>query len=115
MSAVQTGTGRGLADDGAMGHIGLEPPTDLPAVTRWVDELVHRYVFERAQCEKHQSSAAIFLETELLKELFFLAREHDDAVEVIRHRTELVRHQHDGEHQTDRQQQIVGNAHQVHP
>jgi phosphoenolpyruvate carboxykinase (GTP) len=39
MSAVQTGTGRGLADDGAMGHIGLEPPTDLPAVTRWVDEI----------------------------------------------------------------------------
>lgn len=43
--------------------------------TRWVDELVHRYVFERDVCGKHESEAARFLETELVKELFFLGRE----------------------------------------
>jgi len=43
--------------------------------TRWVDELVHRYVFERTVCEKHESQAARFLETELTKELFFLGKE----------------------------------------
>lgn len=43
--------------------------------TRWVDELVHRYVFERDVCEKHASRAARFVETELAKELFFLGSE----------------------------------------
>jgi AraC-like DNA-binding protein len=43
--------------------------------TRWVDELVHRYVFEREVCEKHASRAARFLECELAKELYFLATE----------------------------------------
>ena len=43
--------------------------------TRWVDELVHRYVFEREVCEKHGSRAARFLETELVKELYFLGVE----------------------------------------
>ncbi len=44
--------------------------------TRWVDEIVQRYVFERTVCEKHDSAAARFLETELTKELFFLGKEH---------------------------------------
>jgi AraC-like DNA-binding protein len=43
--------------------------------TRWVDELVHRYVFERDTCEKHASKAARFLETELTKEVYFLGHE----------------------------------------
>jgi AraC-like DNA-binding protein len=47
--------------------------------TRWVDELVHRYVFEREVCEKHTSRAAVFLETELAKELYFLCKERDEA------------------------------------
>jgi AraC-like DNA-binding protein len=44
--------------------------------TRWFDELAHRYVFEIHDCEKHGSKAARFLETELTKELYFLAKEH---------------------------------------
>jgi AraC-like DNA-binding protein len=44
--------------------------------TRWVDEIVQRYVFERTVCEKHGSAAARFLETEITKELFFLGKEH---------------------------------------
>ncbi|MCB9561631.1 MAG: helix-turn-helix transcriptional regulator [Kofleriaceae bacterium] len=44
--------------------------------TRWVDELVHRYVFERDVCERHGSLAVRFLETELVKELYFLGEEH---------------------------------------
>lgn len=46
--------------------------------TRWVDELVHRYVFERDECQKHDSSAARFLETELTKEVYFLCREREE-------------------------------------
>ena len=45
------------------------------ARTRWVDEIVQRYVFERMICEKHGSEAARFLETEITKELFFLGKE----------------------------------------
>jgi hypothetical protein len=46
--------------------------------TRWVDELVARYLFERDVCEKHTSAAAVFLETELVKELYFLCKEKDE-------------------------------------
>jgi AraC-like DNA-binding protein len=45
--------------------------------TRWVDELVHRYVFEREVCKRDDSAAARFLETELVKELFFVGEESD--------------------------------------
>jgi AraC-like DNA-binding protein len=51
-------------------------PRVLPR-TRWVDEIVHRYVFERDVCERHASAAAVFLETEIVKESYFLSREHD--------------------------------------
>ncbi len=44
--------------------------------TRWVDELVHRYVFEREVCNRHETEAARFCETELTKELYFLGQEH---------------------------------------
>jgi len=46
------------------------------ARTRWVDELVQRYVFERVICERHESLASRFLEIELTKELYFLGDEH---------------------------------------
>jgi len=55
----------------------LTSPRILPR-TRWVDELVHRYVFEREVCEKHTSHAAVFLETEIAKELYFLCEERDE-------------------------------------
>ncbi len=47
--------------------------------TRWLDELLHRYVFERDVCEKHASAAARFLETELTKELYFVGKEQLEA------------------------------------
>lgn len=43
--------------------------------TRWVDELVHRYLFEREVCVKKLGKAASFLEAELTKEVFFLGAE----------------------------------------
>ncbi len=43
--------------------------------TRWVDELVHRYVFERDVCGKNATKASRFLETELTKEIYFLGVE----------------------------------------
>jgi AraC-like DNA-binding protein len=51
-------------------------PRLLPR-TRWVDELLHRYIFEREVCERHDSAAARFLETELVKEIFFVGAEAD--------------------------------------
>ena len=70
----------------------LAVPRLLPR-TRWVDELVHRYVFERSVCEHADSRAAIFVETELVKELFFLCRERDEQRtrdSVVRTESELV-------------------------
>lgn len=52
----------------------LGAPRVLPR-TRWIDELIHRYVFERAVCEKPGSTAACFLEAELTKEIYFLGCE----------------------------------------
>jgi AraC-like DNA-binding protein len=52
----------------------LAEPRFFPR-TRWVDEIVHRYVFERSVCDKHWSQAARFLETELVKEVYFLGKE----------------------------------------
>jgi AraC-like DNA-binding protein len=45
------------------------------ARTRWIDELAHRYVFERTICERAASHAARFLEAELVKEVYFLGLE----------------------------------------
>jgi AraC-like DNA-binding protein len=55
----------------------LGMPRILPR-TRWVDEVVQRYVFERIVCEKHGSMAAVFLETEIAKEVFFLTKEREE-------------------------------------
>lgn len=55
----------------------LSAPRILPR-TRWVDELVQRYIFEREVCEKPRSRAARFLEAELAKELYFLGCEQLD-------------------------------------
>lgn len=46
--------------------------------TRWVDEVVQRYLFERDVCERHGSQAALFLETEITKELYFLCKERQE-------------------------------------
>jgi AraC-like DNA-binding protein len=55
----------------------LSSPRILPR-TRWVDELVNRYLFEREVCEKPRSRAARFLEAELAKEIYFLGVEQLD-------------------------------------
>jgi len=49
--------------------------------TRWVDELAHRYLFEREVCGKHASQAASFLETEFAKEVYFLGKEQMEGQE----------------------------------
>jgi AraC-like DNA-binding protein len=43
--------------------------------TNWVNELCHRYLFERAVCKKRDNVATAFLEMELVKELYFLCHE----------------------------------------
>lgn len=66
----------GLIDAAVFTSLVAEPRV-LPR-TRWVDELGHRYLFERAVCEKHTSAAARFLEIELAKELYYLSLEARD-------------------------------------
>ncbi len=63
----------------------LATPRILPR-TRWFDEIVHRYVFERDVCKKPHSAAASFLETEITKELYFLCEERS----AMRRRASVV-------------------------
>lgn len=46
--------------------------------TTWVSEIAQRYAFERVQCEKSGNTATTFLETELLKEWYFVRREANE-------------------------------------
>ncbi|MGZ3477000.1 MAG: helix-turn-helix transcriptional regulator [Polyangiales bacterium] len=62
--------------------------------TRWFDEIAHRYLFERESCEKPESQAARFLETELTKEIFFLVKERTEAqtrASVVQEGTDIVK------------------------
>jgi AraC-like DNA-binding protein len=61
--------------DGWLAHMAILPRT------LWVHEIVHRYVFERVALEQHRSSAARFLETEILKEVYFLFRDRDEGAD----------------------------------
>lgn len=58
----------------------LERVQLLPRTT-WVNELCHRYLFERAVCGKRDNDATRFLETELVKELYFLCHERQHNLE----------------------------------
>jgi AraC-like DNA-binding protein len=49
--------------------------------TPWVHEIVHRYVFERWVLGEHDNAATRFLETEILKEVYFLFRDRDDGAD----------------------------------
>lgn len=46
----------------------------LPRTT-WVNELCHRYLFERAVCKKSDNVATRFLEMEIVKEIYFVCHE----------------------------------------
>ena len=48
---------------------------ELMPRTNWVNELCHRYLFERAACKKRDNVATAFLESEIVKELYFLCHE----------------------------------------
>lgn len=50
----------------------------LPRTT-WVHELCHRYLFERAVCQKRDNDATRFLECELVKEVYFVCRDRERA------------------------------------
>jgi AraC-like DNA-binding protein len=54
--------------------------TVLPR-TLWVHEVVHRYVFERYTLGQHQNTATRFLETEILKEIYFLFRDREEGAD----------------------------------
>lgn len=71
-------------------HLGC---TQLLPRTNWLNEVAHRYLFERAVCKKRDNDATRFLETEIVKELYFLcearAAEHD-RLSVVAGRSPLV-------------------------
>jgi AraC-like DNA-binding protein len=71
--------------------------------TTWVNELVHRYLFERAVCKRCDNDATRFLETEIGKELYFLCHErhrHLDRPSLVEAHTVVVQRalQHLEEH-----------------
>ena len=43
--------------------------------TKWISELIHRYAFEREVCQKSNNVVTSFLETEILKEWYFIRRD----------------------------------------
>src|SRR5262249_36850913 len=45
--------------------------------TVWVHEIVHRYIFERYVLHQDDNVATRFLETEILKEIYFLFRDRE--------------------------------------
>ena len=48
--------------------------------SNWLNELCHRYVFERAACRRRDNEATRFLETEIAKEVYFACRDHEAGV-----------------------------------
>ncbi len=62
--------------------------------TNWLNEVVHRYLFERAVCKKRDNDATRFLEAEIVKEIYFLSLARDgqrDRASVVESGTGLVR------------------------
>lgn len=51
--------------------------------TLWVHEIVHRYVFERYALGHENNQATRFLETEILKEVYFLFRDRDEGASRV--------------------------------
>ncbi len=49
--------------------------------TNWMNEIVHRYLFERCVCRKHDTDATRFLETEIVKEVYFLVKSRDESAQ----------------------------------
>lgn len=72
----------------------LEQPQLLPR-TVWVDEIAQRYLFERQTLEAHDNAATHFLETEIVKEVYYLCRDRENATEratsVQKHSTAVER------------------------
>jgi AraC-like DNA-binding protein len=65
----------------------------IMARTNWVNELAHRYLFERAVCKKRDNVATAFLEMELVKELYFLCHERyteRERASVVEQKTTLA-------------------------
>ena len=61
--------------------------------TNWLNEICHRYLFERAACSRRDNDATRFLETEIVKEVYFLCHERDtakDRASVVEERSPLV-------------------------
>jgi len=58
----------------------LESPQLLPR-TVWVDEIVQRYLFERQVCGGFDNDATRFLETEIVKEAYYLLQDRDEGAD----------------------------------
>ena len=56
---------------------------ELMPRTNWVNELCHRYLFERAACKKRDNVTTAFLELEIVKELYFLCHERHTRAERV--------------------------------
>jgi AraC-like DNA-binding protein len=62
--------------------------------TNWMNEILHRYLFERAVCKKTNNDATRFLESEIVKEVYFLAHARattQDRASVVATEGDLVK------------------------
>jgi len=51
--------------------------------TNWINEIFHRYCFERAVAKQANSLASTFLEAEMVKEIFYAAAQKQDRESVV--------------------------------
>jgi AraC-like DNA-binding protein len=68
------------------------PPKKLAAMfarprrikrTNWLNEIMHRYIFERVDAGSKANEATAFLETEIIKEVYYLGRLFEPAKNVF--------------------------------
>ena len=57
----------------------LSKTSKLPR-SNWVNEIMHRYVYERVQTKNKGNEACLFLESEILKEIYYLFKEQNIAL-----------------------------------
>jgi AraC-like DNA-binding protein len=57
--------------------------THVFARQRWLDEVHHRYFYERVVCEKHDNVATAFLEMEIVKEVYFVVAQAESERGVV--------------------------------
>lgn len=62
--------------------------------TVWVNEICHRYLFERAVCRKSDNVATHFLESEIVKEVYFACRTAAERTSHVARPSAVIEREH---------------------